>query len=233
MTTARLLFDLQELDHRLSEASSRVSVIDESLGNREALKPREEEVGASREGLRSLEREQRNLEMTAESAREKTVAVESKLYGGSVVNPREIQDLDHEMTNLKKSLQKLDERMLELLMNLEQTQEELQDGEAHLKQEEEAWSQNQERMAQEKIQLQSELENLADQRQGIAKGLGQQELQLYERIRGSKGGQAVARVERGLCRSCGVTLPTHQVQRARAGRESVLCDSCGRILYVG
>jgi predicted nucleic acid-binding Zn-ribbon protein len=39
-------------------------------------------------------------------------------------------------------------------------------------------------------------------------------------------------VERGLCRGCGVTLPSGDVQRARAGQELVRCNSCGRILYV-
>ena len=233
MTTARLLYDLQELDQEVEGVSQRLSAIDDSLGNAEGLRLLEGEVSQKRERLQKLEMEHRDGEMAADSAREKISNVEAKLYGGSVKNPRELQDLDHELKGLKRDLQNLEDRVLESLVTLEQVQEELKKGADALERDEAAWSQDQQRLAQEKDRLLLDLGKLKDQRQQVAQRLGPQELQLYERLWVSKGGQAVARVERGLCRACSMTLATHQLQRARAGREAILCGSCGRILYVG
>ena len=51
--------------------------------------------------------------------------------------------------------------------------------------------------------------------------------------RRAKAGRAVARVERGTCQGCRITLPTHLVQRVRAGGMLVQCPSCERILVAG
>jgi hypothetical protein len=44
-------------------------------------------------------------------------------------------------------------------------------------------------------------------------------------------GQAVAKVEQGLCRGCRISLPTAELQRARSGN-LVQCSSCGRLLFL-
>ncbi len=234
MNVSRLLLDLQELDRRLSEAADRVASIDRTVGRREALDEREEGVRRSRDRLRALESDRRDLDMTSQTAREKKAAVEGKLYGGSVVNPRELQDLNRESANLASQINGLDERMLDLLVQLEETQSELGEGEGLLERETEAWTREQESLKLERLELESELETLEGRRRETVKSLKSGEVvELYERVRRSKGHQTVARVERGLCRACGVSLPTHRVKQARLGREPVLCDSCGRILVAG
>ena len=233
MATGKILFDLQDLDHRLGEATGRVAFIDRSLGSRPALVEREKGINERRVRLRDLEREQRDLEMTSQSTRERISTVEEKLYGGSVGNPRELQDLSRELGNLKTSLQTLDELVLENLMNVEESQNALLDDEGKLEKEERSWNRDQKGMAKEKVELQGKLDDLEFRRLEITEELDSLALEAYERVRRTKGGQGVARVEQGLCRSCGVTLPTHRVQRARMGQEAVHCDSCGRILFAG
>ncbi len=233
MTTGKILLDLQDLDNRLGAAAGRVASIDRSLGSRAALATQESRINERRGHLKDLEREQRDLEMTSQSIRERLSTVEDKLYGGSVGNPRELQGLNRELGNLRTSLQTLDELVLENLMNVEETQKELLADEGRFEQEEKSWSRDQKDMAQEKLELQTQVAALEQQRRDIIEGLGSLTIEVYERVRRSKGGQAVAKVEQGLCRACGVTLPTHRVQRARMGREPVHCDSCGRILFAG
>jgi predicted nucleic acid-binding Zn-ribbon protein len=57
-------------------------------------------------------------------------------------------------------------------------------------------------------------------------------LQRYEALRRTKGGLAVAKVVRGLCQACRMSLPTQLQQRVRNGRQTVLCSSCGRMLLL-
>ena len=56
-------------------------------------------------------------------------------------------------------------------------------------------------------------------------------LPLYESLRRSKSGRAMALVERGTCQGCRLSLTTQETQRARSGQQIVQCSSCGRILY--
>ena len=80
-------------------------------------------------------------------------------------------------------------------------------------------------------ELSIRIEGMEERRRQAARGLDPRSLGVYERVRISRAGKAVAMVERGLCRACGVTQPTHSIQRARAGAEAVQCGSCGSILY--
>jgi predicted nucleic acid-binding Zn-ribbon protein len=45
-------------------------------------------------------------------------------------------------------------------------------------------------------------------------------------------GRAVAKVERGMCGGCRISLPMTVLQKARSGLDVVQCVSCERILYV-
>ena len=233
MAVSRILFDLQNLDLQLDEAQGRVADIERSLGNRDELKIREEALEELRGRMRDLDRQQRSLDLTSKSARDKIASVEAKLYGGGVGSPRELQDLSKELVNVKKNLHEIDEEVLENLMSLEETEQRVSQGEEALLREEEAWSENQHEMELERRRLSARIGGLEQHRRQIAKGLDDRALEVYERVRRSRAGRAVVLVERGLCRACGVTLPTHSVQRARSGSEPVQCGSCGSILYSG
>ena len=233
MAVSRLLFDLQNLDTQLDEAQGRVAAIERSLGDRDDLKRREKALEELRPRMLDLDRRQRSLDLTTKSRRDKIAAVEAKLYGGAVSSPRELQDLSRELGNVKKSLQEIDEEALENLVSLEETEQRVSEGEEALVREEEAWSENQHGMELERRRLEARISGLEHHRRQIAQGLDDRAMEVYERVRRSRAGQAVALVERGLCRACGVTLPTHSVQRARSGSEPVQCGSCSSILYAG
>ena len=233
MAVSRILFDLQNLDLQLNEAQGRVADIERSLGDREDLKCREKALEELRRRILDLDRRQRIQDLTSNSARDKIASVEAKLYGGAVGSPRELQDLTRELGNVKRSLEEIDEEALENLVSLEETEQRVSEGEAALVREEAAWSENQHGMELERRRLSARIGGLEQHRRQIAKGLDDRALEVYERVRRSRAGRAVVLVERGLCRACGVTLPTHSVQRARSGSEPVQCGSCGSILYSG
>jgi predicted nucleic acid-binding Zn-ribbon protein len=233
LTTSKQLYDLQDLDHRLGELVHRLSLIEQVLGNREALDRMEEELAQAKEERERLRREHRNLELTVDSAREKQQSVDKKLYGGSVTSPRELEDLSMEMRAIKRDLEAQEDGVLEAMMALERAQEDHAAKEQTLLSDQGVWDREQAEMAQERDALQGKKGGLETHRQEVTGRIGPKALQLYEGVRVSKGGMAVARVERGLCLSCSMSLSTHRLQQARSGREPVLCSSCGRILFVG
>ena len=216
----------------MSQCQGQIRSIDSELGVREALDTLGNEIQAQKDRLHQLTLQQRSEEVDAESVRAQVHDVEAKLYGGIIKNLREVEASQKEAGFLREHLKVLDDRVLETMMAAGEGQERLQSLEDSLRQAEEAWPTRQTQLADERERNEKTLTALEGRRQELVARVGQVELKLYENLRQSKSGQAIAKVERGLCRGCRMALPTHQLQRARAGRETVLCNSCGRILYV-
>ena len=78
-----------------------------------------------------------------------------------------------------------------------------------------------------------EMRQLEVERIGASDLLATEHLMLYMNLRsGNVGGAVVAKVERGSCQGCRITLPTRVLQLARTSSGTVQCPSCNRILYV-
>ena len=232
MTTIRQLFELQQLDLEIGECYKLISSISNQLGDRATLDAQLEELEARSASLNQLRTQHRSQELDAESKREKVQDLEARIYGGSITNIRELEGYHTEAGFLRTQLKELDDRVLETLIVLEEAQEGVRSLEESCRQGEEDWRLNQQDLSQEKAGLEEKLLSLEIRREELVSRVGQEELKLYEALRKSKGGVALARVERGLCRGCRMALPTHQLQRARVAQQPVLCGSCGRILFV-
>ena len=232
MTTIRQLYEIQELDLRIAECNSIISSVDSQIGDREELDAIHRELDTQSDFLSQLRVKQRSQELDVESAREKLQEIDGKLYGGTVTNLRELGGFEKEAAFLRSRLEELDDNLLDAMEKLEEAQMRVASLENETNRAEEHWRVNQKDLAERRGQAEETLAGLETTRQGLVAQVGPQELRLYESLRLSKGGVAIAKVERGLCRGCRMTLPTNQIQRARGGRETVLCNSCGRILYI-
>ena len=54
----------------------------------------------------------------------------------------------------------------------------------------------------------------------------------YERLRGLRGGRAVAAIGKGACGGCGSALAPHALQESRKRDHLLTCDGCGRLLML-
>ena len=232
LTTVKQLFNLQALDMEIVQCHSSISSVVGELGDRVGLDALHKEVETQTVHLKELRVQQKSRELDAKSVREKLKDVEAKLYSGQITNLREMEGYEKEATILRNQLGVLEENHLESMMILEEAQERLRTMKKSLDQAEGQWRKRQDELAEEQKRLEKTLANLEASRSGLTSGVGPQELKAYENIRLSRGGLAIAKVERGMCRACSMALPTHQLQRARKGRELVMCSSCGRILFV-
>ena len=82
----------------------------------------------------------------------------------------------------------------------------------------------------ERRQLQANLERLEVSREAALSSVLPADRELYDRLRLSKKGRAVTRLEEGSCASCGVAPSSSRIQSARQGNDLILCGNCGRIL---
>jgi hypothetical protein len=224
------LLSLQDIDLELDKELARLSEIEEALGESEELtqaRITSEEKAAT---VHSLRVEQKDLELEADEIRNKAAEIEKKLYSGVVKNPKELQDLDADLKSLREETKRRDEKLLAMLVLVDEAETELAAASESLGAIESEWRRNQDGMLEEKAAIEPEVARLQTLRAEEAAGFERNLMSLYDLLRERRGGRAVARVERGMCQGCRISLPMSVIQRARTGNGLVQCVSCERIL---
>ena len=232
MTTVAELFALQETDLAIDSLRQRLEDVIARLQEPQDLVELRQEVARRRKELQEMRHRQRELEWEAEDARRKAKAVEDKLYGGSVRNPKELQDLQADLEALKRQLSRREDAALEAMLQADEEEAALREREALLARREEEWRAERAALESQRADLEAEVAELERRRDGQASRISGGALRLYQELRSRRQGRAVARVERGLCGGCRISLPTSLIQQARSGNSLVQCMSCERILYV-
>jgi len=230
MTSAGDLLALQEIDLNRDSRRALIADIDYRLVESEELIAARELVQTREAELASLQRRQRELEASLTDMDAKVQPLETKLYGGSVRNPKELSALQHEVEALKAKRGELDE---EGLLNIDAVEAALKAAEtarADLTGVEAAWQADQAQLIVQRTQAERESASLDEERQRRIAGMDAGALGIYESLRTQKQGKAVAVISRGACQGCRISLPTNVAQRARGGMVLVQCPSCERIL---
>ena len=216
----------------MDSAMARLSEAEAQLGETEELVAARELVDQRRGETHQVQERQKTLDWDAEEVRRKALEIEGKLYGGTVKNPKELEDFQADLSSLQSQLRKREDALLEVMLELEDAETALKEAQAALAEVESAWKADQASLAETQAALKGEIEALEAKRSRQLDGMDRAALSLYQTLRERRQGAAVAVVERGLCQGCRITLPMSILQKARSGLGLVQCVSCERILLV-
>ncbi|MFN3975332.1 MAG: zinc ribbon domain-containing protein [Dehalococcoidia bacterium] len=227
----RLLYDLQQVDLALEALQRSLIALEAKIEDTSSLDAARQRVEQARQQERALRHRQRDLELTLGGLEEKVKELEGRMFSGRISNPKELLAMQEEVRLLKRRISETEDSLLQVMEQVEeasQATKAAQEGyaslEAQWRAQRQEWEQEYQRSLQEKAAL--------EQRKALLmQTLEEAPLALYTRLRESKSGFAVAKVERGVCRACGVAVPQSLLQQARGGKEAVRCPSCGRLLY--
>ena len=232
MVTAPELYALQETDQALDKAQSRLAEIEAELVEGDEMVLAREVAHEKRGAVDELRSRLSDAEWSVDEVRSKAAEVERKLYGGTVTNPKELADLDTDLKSLKRQIAKREDLLLGLLVEMEEAEAQLASAKGRYADIEADWKQHQEDLLREKNQIEPQFATLQARRDVQSPSVDRLSLRLYERLRERHAGQAVARVERGMCQGCRITLPVSILQKVRSGIDLIQCVSCERILFV-
>lgn len=232
MTTAADLLDLQEIDLALDAARARLAEIEEALGETEDLIEARKAVEESRENVNKLKAQQTDEELQVEQIRDKAKKVDDKLYSGTVTNPKELGDLHADFKMLNTQADHAEDKLLGTLVEIDEASDALSKEESAFAEVQARWESDQARMRAEKAEFEPEITRLEAEREEVAAGIDPRAMSLYKLLRQRRAGVAVAKLERGMCGGCRITLPSATLTKARSGTELVQCVSCERILVV-
>ncbi|MEE8465524.1 MAG: C4-type zinc ribbon domain-containing protein [Dehalococcoidia bacterium] len=232
MTTVKQMFALQELDIILDRIQGDQSKAEHELGNGNAMTGLQSELERDTEWLQETELQQKASRLEAESQKERSETLNSQLYGGEITNPRDLESLEREASNVRQIVEQQENALSEIGERIEEALSRKTELETKLEAVRTAWGKRQTQLKAAIKELTAERAGFEGRRSKLTEVLDPTSLQHYETLRKSKGGLAVCKVERGLCQGCRMTLPSQQQQRVRSGRQTVLCSSCGRMLIL-
>ncbi len=232
MSTAADLYSLQEIDLAIDLRKRRLEEIASLLEEPESLLAARLTHQNALGLLVDLRRQQKDLDIETSQIQAKAAEIEKKLYGGTVRSPKELQDLQEDMLAVRRQAAAREEILLSVMLEAEEAERQNSESAALLAAGEQRWQVECAELLAERTHLETELAALGDKRIGSAGVVAREALQLYDALRARRQGVAVARVERGMCQGCRISLPVSALSKARSGASLVQCVSCERILYM-
>lgn len=235
MDSGAVLLDLQETDLAILRAEKRLDELPEKRAILESRKKQSEvrELrGKAEELVSRLSHAVSKNEDECAMLTEKIDHEQAKLMSGDVTNPKEVQHISREMDALKRRKDKLEMEQIELMERVEKAKGQVDKVDAALGQLSAKEAAVTDAFRAKGGELQTEIEALKAHRTEIAATLAADLLDRYERLRGSKNGVGVGRLDGAMCTACRVDLPAERLGELESGPDIAECPNCKRMLVV-
>ena len=214
----------------IESSEQALAQIASQLGESQAVVRTQTRLKSEQRHLEELKGEQHSAEWEIDDLVNKLTTAEEKLYNGRIKDPKELTNLQHEVDGLRVRRNHLEDKALEIMDQVELSTASVATLRDELKILENEWQSQQQQLSTDMEQLKTTLSDLRHKRQLLSTNIDSQAIELYQELKKQKG-QAIAKVEQGICRGCRILLPTSELQQARSD-SLVQCSSCGRILFL-
>lgn len=229
------LLELADLDTELARLAHRRRALPENaeleqLAARGA-EVRDEMTRADTE-LSDLDREQARAERDVEQVRVRIDRDQQRLDAGKVSNARELESLQSEIVSLRRRQSDLEEVVLELMERREAAQARRDAAEAGTEAGAAETAAVTSRRDAALAEISEQESKSSAVRASVAASVPAELLALYDRVRAQVGGVGAAKLRRGKCEGCNVSLSTAELNeiRAAAPDEVLRHEECRRIL---
>lgn len=229
------LLDLQALDSTLDRLAHRRRTLPE-LAEIERLETkvealRDDTVRAETE-VSDLARETKRFEDEIEQVRARRARDETHLNSGAITDPKQLEELQHEVATLNRRQSDLEDGELEVMERAEAAQSVLDrltgERDQLLAARDDAGTARDKAFAD----IDDELARTSAERAELAATFPADLLALYERLRADHGGVGAGPIERGRCGGCRLDLMQNEKAdvRAAAVDDVLRHEECGRIM---
>jgi uncharacterized protein len=186
-------------------------------------------VDALKQKTRQVEVDRKKLELDVGTRTESIARLKTQQY--QTRKNDEFQALGHEIERYENEIRKIEDEELELMVQADKVKADLAEEETTAAGVKESVTRQKGDLDEKSKALQSRLEELTREREELAGKIDEDLLGLFERLFKSKGDAAVVAIEHGVCTGCHMKVTSATAAQARAGKEIVSCENCGRILY--
>ncbi len=233
MSRASGLYRLQEIDRESDRLNGRLEQIRITLEDSSEIAQLKADLDARDTATAATITAAKHAENEAEDQRLKLQNTEQALYGGSVNNPKELEDLQMEAESLKRHLETLEDRYLAVMLEQEEAEVEQDQTSVSLDAAKDRQADLHAELVSEREGIDQRLANLDTEREAALASITDEDLGTYQKLRTQLGGVAIVILDGDSCSACGLKLPASSRQIVSSGDELIRCGQCSRILYGG
>lgn len=230
MTQIARLHELQRIDTNTEKANRHLQQLKKALAEPPVLQQARATANASAQEESTWQQRQRALELESQGLAERIDAAEKRLMGGSVRNPKELEDLQQSVSAMQRQRAAVEESAVEALLKVEETAARSQKDAAALASLETQWAAREQELLADETKTKRIVLQLRTNRARLVETIPAADVQLYEDLRKRRAGVAVATIVNGQCSACNVKVPTGVISAARSETVPAHCTSCLRIL---
>ena len=233
MSQVTNLRTLQELDDEAARIRAALEDVERRLQHSEDLDRARAAFESIDAALTAARREQRRLDGEIGVLTARIQPEEKRLYDGSVRNPKELGNIQHELELLKGQRSKLEDQLLEVMSRIESLEAGHAAATNELSHMQARWEAEKRSLEDDAARLSGALTRAEAKREAQKLKVSPAALHLYEDVRRRRGGVAVVHIQGSMCTGCRVTIPEAIRRRAFQPDQLAQCPNCERILYVG
>ena len=227
------LLDLQTTDSsidRLEHRRGQLEAGEELAIARKQMEDAESRLGELRLALDSVATQSSRLEHEIDSMGRKLEDEQKRMYDGSIANAKELEALQHEITNVKERRSRAEDELLDQMERREdldarasKADEEVVAARARV---EEVGGD----ASRELDDIARNLDELRTSRSELAGEIDEELLELYDDLRRQKKGIGVAAIVDGVCQACHEKLSAMELDRLKRADGIKRCEYCRRIV---
>lgn len=230
MDSVQALYELQEIEGDLQKSKVDLAEVTSRLDHNESVVRSRDRATRAKQAFSKLQLQQGELDIDVQETSTRLKELEQRLYSGNTAASKDLLALQHEIQFTQEKRAGLEEKLLEKMEQVEVGQKAVATIDSELADVEAAWKTEIPKLQQEQERLQQHAEMVA-QAYHEAEGLvSATDLKTYRALQKSKG-MAIAKVERGMCSGCTITVPSHELQKLRTSTIPLRCSNCGRYLF--
>ena len=233
MGRSKTLYQVQQYDTQIDNASKRIREIDTILSDNKLLDDALKIQSEAEHVLTEKKKVLASAEVLVGDHSLKIDQNQKKLYSGSVTNPKDLEDLQLESESLNKYLSVLEERQLEAILEMEEAENDFNNASSEVAVIKSKMDSEHAQLTTEKKDLALSITEAAAQKDSFLSSNDIPDIRTYLSLRKSSGGIAVTLMISNSCSSCGANIPSAIAQEARSPVKLAFCPTCKRILHPG
>jgi len=225
------LYLVQQQDSLLEALKRQFSLLDSGKTDKATFDLADAAQKEAKEAFNRASGELKDAELEVQQVEEKRKDYETRLYGGKVHNPKELQAMQDEVEMLARLKAKLDDKIIGLIEVTDARKAELTAKAATLKVAKAAFNARVKLYKVQADEIRAQAQLVVNQRGAVAAKVPPVLLKRYDALRAVKAGIAIAALEDGnACEGCKMALPSSVVTLVHEGLRIETCMNCGRML---
>ena len=224
------LLIIQDRQRKIRQIQAEIKILPQQKANLDAqLTASVAGVEALKQKGRLVEVDRKNLELDVGTRANSIAKLRTQQY--ETRKNDEFAAMGHEIERYQKEISTIEDRELELMEQADKIKAELIEEEKKAGATKESISRQVVDLDEKSKALESRLQELTKDRTELAAKVDEDVLDRFERLFESKGDAAIVALEHNVCTGCHMKVTTATIMHAKAGKEIVSCEQCGRILY--